>query len=78
MVLFQRASVRYGKGFAGLCKVLNLNAQDFSARCEFEAWVLHRSEGRCKTGAPMDHINIRILPNSISGIPLILGFGTRM
>ena len=28
--------------------------------------------------APKDHINIRILPTMVSGIPLVLGLGTRM
>ena len=28
--------------------------------------------------APKDHINIRILQNVVSGIPLILALGTRM
>ena len=28
--------------------------------------------------APTDHLNIRILPTMVSGIPLILGLGTRI
>ena len=33
---------------------------------------------RGKVRAPKDHINIRILPTMISGIPLLLAPGTRM
>ena len=31
-----------------------------------------------RLGAPKDHINTRILETMVSGIPLILGLGTRM
>ena len=34
--------------------------------------------GTSATRGPKDHINIRILQTMISGIPLILGLGTRM
>ena len=48
-------------------------ATDSKSRCR------RRGSSRCADSrAPKDHINIRILLTTVSGIPLVLGLGTRM
>ena len=46
--------------------------------CAFLTLADRKSPEPPEVGPPKDHINIRILPSLISGIPLILGLGTRM